>query len=567
MRVRAGPGRQELELWVGPEASYVRAGDLVTDELELTGFGSRAGDLRRLASLGAHRTRFPLLWERTWPEGSPSPDWHWADRALQEAQALGLNPVVGLVHHGGGAVPGGLLDPGFAEGLAAYALAVARRYPWVDAYTPVNEPLTTARFSALYGFWHPHAQGDASFVRALLNELRGTVLSMQAIREVNPGAALVQTEDMGRVYGTPAVQEQVDFENLRRWLSFDLLCGHVDEGHGLWGYLLWAGATPEELLWFAEHSCPPQVIGLNVYPTSERFLDDRLERYPAHLHGGNGRQVYADLEAVRVRGELPGSFYERLTEAHARYGLPLAVTEVHLGCTREEQLRWLNSAWQDALRARQDGVDVLAVTAWAAFGNCDWDSLLTRQRGRTEPGLWDTRYSPPRETALAGLARDLASGRTPEHPALEGPGWWQRAERAEYLPDTPLISQPLGGPVIRIGPGPHQGELLDLCRERGLSAAAQGPMVGDEVWAVLEAPDRGTLHCSWHGRERLTVRAPVLARLQLQAALDLVLDGETGLWLWDGQLFTPALLALIAAGPATVGRPSSVRRSPSERLQ
>ena len=25
------------------------------------------------------------------------------------------------------------------------------RYPWIDAYTPVNEPLTTARFSGLYG--------------------------------------------------------------------------------------------------------------------------------------------------------------------------------------------------------------------------------------------------------------------------------------------------------------------------------------------------------------------------------------------------------------------------------
>ena len=562
MRVQAGLGRQELELWVGPEASYVRAGDLVSDELELTGFGNRAGDLRRLASLGARRMRFPLLWERTWPEGCRLPDWHWADRALPESRALGLDPVVGLVHHGGGVVPGGLLDAGFAEGLAAYASAVARRFPWVNAYTPVNEPLTTARFSALYGFWHPHAQGDASFVRALLNELRGTVLSMRAIREVNPLAALVQTEDMGRVYGMPAVQEQVDFENLRRWLSLDLLCGRVDEGHGLWDYLLWAGATQREVLWFAGHPCPPQVIGLNVYPTSERFLDDRLERYPAHLYGGNGRQVYADLEAVRVRGELPGSFYERLTEAHARYGLPLAVTEAHLGCTREEQLRWLSSAWQDALRARQDGAEVLAVTAWAAFGSCDWDSLLTRRRGRTEPGLWDIRFEPPRETALAGLARDLAAGRTPEHPALAGPGWWQRAERAEYPPDTPLVARSLSGPAVCVGPGPLQGLLLDLCHRRGFQTVTHQSAAEDSVWAVLEASDRGTLHLAWLGRGRLTVRAPALEQLQLQAALDLLLDGETGVWLWDGQLFAPTEVALVAAG-----RPSGARRSPAERLR
>ena len=75
---------------------------------------------------------------------------------------------------------------------------------------------------------------EASYVRAgaLLNQMRGTVLSMVAIREVNSHAALVQTEDLGRVYGTPAMQEQVDFENLRRWLSFDLLCGRVDVGTG-----------------------------------------------------------------------------------------------------------------------------------------------------------------------------------------------------------------------------------------------------------------------------------------------------------------------------------------------
>jgi len=69
------------------------------------------------------------------------------------------------------------------------------------------------------------------------------------------------------------------------------------------------------------------------------------------------------VEAVRVRPELPGGFYERLTEAHERYSLPLALSEVHLGCTREEQLRWLNSACQGAQRARQAGADVRAVTA------------------------------------------------------------------------------------------------------------------------------------------------------------------------------------------------------------
>src|SRR3712207_7520391 len=65
----------------------------------------------------------------------------------------------------------------------SYAGAVARRYPWVSDYTPVNEPLTTARFSALYGHWYPHAKDDRSFARALLNQCRAVVLAMAAIRD------------------------------------------------------------------------------------------------------------------------------------------------------------------------------------------------------------------------------------------------------------------------------------------------------------------------------------------------------------------------------------------------
>ncbi|WP_206667357.1 hypothetical protein, partial [Salmonella enterica] len=66
-------------------------------------------------------------------------------------QRLKLRPIVGLVHHGSGPPHTHLLDPAFAAGLAAFAGEVARRFPWVEDYTPVNEPLTTARFSALYG--------------------------------------------------------------------------------------------------------------------------------------------------------------------------------------------------------------------------------------------------------------------------------------------------------------------------------------------------------------------------------------------------------------------------------
>ncbi len=149
----------------------------------------------------------------------------------------------GLLHHGSGPRGTSLLDPQFPEKLAAFAGRVAARYPWVTQFTPVNEPLTTARFSGLYGHWYPHGRDERTFAQVLLNQCRATVLAMRAIRRVIPNARLVQTEDMGRVYGTPALAGQVEFENVRRWLSLDLLCGRVVRGHRMRGHLRWLGVS------------------------------------------------------------------------------------------------------------------------------------------------------------------------------------------------------------------------------------------------------------------------------------------------------------------------------------
>src|SRR5213592_974333 len=108
----------------------------------------------------------------------------------------------------------------------------------------------------------------------------------------------------------------------------------------MWDYLTYVGVKESELEWFIPNACPPDVVGINHYLTSERFLDERLGRYPASCHGGNGRQAYADVEAVRVCRQLTGP-EGLLAEGWERYRLPLAITEAHLGCSREEQVRWL----------------------------------------------------------------------------------------------------------------------------------------------------------------------------------------------------------------------------------
>lgn len=419
-----------IELWGGLECSVVRIGDSYRDQFAETGHWDRSGDFEAVAELGIRTLRYPVLWEHVAPERPDHSDFTRQDERMAELRRLGIEPVVGLIHHGSGPRYTSLLDPGFAEGLAAHAREVARRYPWVTMFTPVNEPLTTARFSGLYGHWYPHARDERSFLRMLVNQCLAVALSMAAIREVIPGARLVQTEDLGKVFATEHMQYQADYENERRWLSFDLLCGKVDRSHPFYRPLRRAGVTDAELGAFSERPCIPDIIGINHYLTSERFLDHKWWAYRPEFQGSNGRDRYADAEAVRILhladlGPLP-----RLREAWERYRLPLAVTEAHHFCTADEQVRWLLEVWEAANTIAEEGADIRAVTVWSMFGALDWNSLLTERNGVYEHGPFDVRENPPRRTLLALAAQELALNGGHEGRDAVPLGWWKRPERA-----------------------------------------------------------------------------------------------------------------------------------------
>jgi dTDP-4-dehydrorhamnose reductase len=475
-----------LQLWGGVECTVNRVGDSYHDQLELTGHAGRIEDLQRVGALGIRRLRYPVLWERVAPADPLRPDWRWVDRRLARLRSLGIAPIAGLVHHGSGPAYSTLLGDEFAVQLATYARAVAQRFPWIDAYTPINEPLTTARFCALYGHWYPHAKSDAAFVRALLNQCRATVLAMRAVREVNPSAQLVQTDDAGKTFSTLRLAYQAQFENHRRWLAWDVLSGRVDRAHPLWSYLRNAAATAGDLEWFLDNPCPPDIVGLNYYLTSDRFLDEQVDLYPGVIPGGNGRERYADVEAVRACHAISGH-RAILNEAWERYRRPVALTEVHLGSTREEQMRWLLEAWDSAHSARRGGVDVRAVTAWALFGLMDWDTLVTERNGHYEPGVYDIRGPEPRPTALAALLQNLVRGGEPIQHVFDSPGWWRRQGRLWVVPQHDTYPQgfppktssmryapraPRGSILITGGGGTLASAFARICASRGLRCDA-----------------------------------------------------------------------------------------------
>jgi dTDP-4-dehydrorhamnose reductase len=555
--------RSGLELWGGHECTVNRINGRYHDQTLKTGHQDRLGDLGRFASLGLKALRYPVLWERISPKAPDQADWRWTDERLGEIRRLGMRPIAGLVHHGSGPRYTHLLDDGFATGLARHARGVAERYPWLTDYTPVNEPLTTARFSALYGHWYPHARDETAFFTALLNQIDATRLSMREIRKINPAARLIQTDDLGHTFSTPELAYQAEYDNERRWLAWDLLTGALDPQGSLGRQLEHLGLG-DRMRAILDDPCPPHVIGVNHYLSSERFLDHRIERYPRRVCGGNGRDSYADVEAVRALAPGPMGLERLLELTWDRYGIPVAVTECHNGCTREEQMRWLAESWRGAERLRARGVPVEAVTVWSLLGSVDWSSLLTRDDGHYEVGVFDIRGGVVRETAMADLCRDLAAGRTPRHPAVNGPGWWSRDIRYSYEPvrvdDHARPRRRWAGAVQTVRPilitgatGTLGRAFARACEHRGLAyaltcraeldlaspASIASALADIDPWAVIntagwvrvddaEAEPEACLGANARGVERLAGACDARDLPLVGFSSDLVFDGRKG---------------------------------------
>ena len=504
----------EPEIWGGIECTINRIGDEYKDQLDYSGHYSRTGDIEAIAGLGIKTIRYPILWERNQPRKNAKIDWTWTHRQLQAIRDSDMKLIAGLMHHGSGPSFTNLLDREFPYLLADYAYEVASRFPWITDYTPVNEPLTTARFSGLYGLWYPHHTNEGSFYRMLLNQLKGTVLAMEAIRSINPSARLVQTEDLGKTYSTALLSYQAKFENERRLLTFDVLTGRLIPGHPQYQHILSCGISEEELEFFQSQRFAPDVLGLNYYVTSERWLDESLEKYPHEVLGTNGIHRYADTERVRAYLPAPGGFQVLATEIWDRYRIPMAVTECHLHCTRDEQLRWFKEIWGDVVTLTNRGIDIKGVTAWALLGSFDWDTLLTKTGTQYESGIFDIKTVPGqlRPTALATLIKNMNDKKNKLHPVLSAPGWWHGAQLLPNYDSQPVVivrgedGENIGG----LDTGKLSHALAAACNQRRITIFVAKDL--DEInidrvnpWAIINLGCKSTKNlCKGMGLQYVT---------------------------------------------------------------
>ncbi|MFC0385648.1 family 1 glycosylhydrolase [Muricoccus vinaceus] len=333
-------------------------------------------------------------------------DWSFAEEAFAALRRQGTVPIVDLCHFGVPDWIGDFQNPDFSGLFADYAGAFARRFPWIQLYTPVNEMFITAVFSAKYGWWNEQARDDLSYVTAIKNIVRANVLAMHAILEVRPDALFVQSESTEHFHPEcPAALRHADFRNGERFLTLDLNYGHrVDSG--MYEFLLDNGMTRDEYRFFMQQDLRRHcIMGNDWYATNE------------HLITGTGSSRWA--------GEVFG--YGPVTRLyHDRYRLPIMHTETNCdeGPNGDEAERWLWKQWAGVMQLRRDHVPVLGFTWYSLTDQVDWDVALRQQRGRVNPrGLFDLDRRPRAAgRAYAKLIRDwsdvLARQGSCLHPAL-----------------------------------------------------------------------------------------------------------------------------------------------------
>jgi beta-glucosidase/6-phospho-beta-glucosidase/beta-galactosidase len=375
--------RQSFMFAVGIECSYpiVDDGQRV-DQFEATGhYDLWKTDLKLVRELGLRYLRYGPPLHRIWL-GPSQYDWTWLDAVMGQMQQLGIEPIIDLLHFG---LPQwiGLRNPeqpwfqndDWPQHFADYAEAFTSRYPHIRYFTPVNEIYVTALFSGLYGWWNERGSCDRAFVTNIKNCVKASILAMRRILERKPHAIFIFSESTEYVHpGSPELVEQARLMNERRFLSLDLLFGH-DISATMYRYVTTLGEMTEcEYLWFMDQKelighC---VMGTDYYVTNEHVI---------HPNG----------HSTRV-GDVYG-YYVITRQYYDRYRVPVMHTETNRAASHATE--WLWKEWVNVLRLREDGVPVVGFTWFGLLDMKDWDSALTKPRGRVNAvGLYDLSRKP-----------------------------------------------------------------------------------------------------------------------------------------------------------------------------
>jgi hypothetical protein len=380
----------------GEEASdptVVHDGVVVrVDELGASGHLDRQDDdLAAVAALDVGLWRYGMPWRLTEPEPG-SFDWTLWDRAFAACERHGLEPIVDLCHFGLPDHYRGFSEPDWVDGFARYVDAFAERYPEPRFFTPVNEPMITAAFSALLGWWNERRASRRDYFRALANVSLANLEALARL-DTDRDAWWIGAEGFtAHIAVSPDDQRAADEARALEQLVWDLQFGieprtevadvaeHVDT------------ATLERIAALAGRT-ERVVAGHDFYPTS------------VTVHGERDHRLTID--------ERIAAYEQEATAWFERYRRPFWVAETsNLGLDPSEGVAWLDALVAALDRLRANGLAERGICWYSRGDQYDWHTALLAPVGEvTEVGLFDAARRPrPVADAYAAVARASRRG-------------------------------------------------------------------------------------------------------------------------------------------------------------
>ena len=349
----------------GFESTYLPAHD--RDVIETTAHDLRwRADIELLTEAGVRRLRYPIRWHRI--ERNPDRyDWAATDEIMEHLHERGLYVIADLVHHTSYPrwLDQGLADPRFGPAFLRFADAVAQRYPWLPAYTLVNEPFSTLFLGGSLALWPPYLSGTAGFVQLLRNVLPALAEASRRYREALPGAEHVWT-DTCEHHGAlvPEAADYVAMANQRRFIALDLFLGRAGQ--------------PGECLYVDELVAAGGADLLDLEPGTVDVLG--LDYY-AHCQWGFG----AGAVPSRVPRPDPTPLADQIAAYWQRYRMPCALTETNLRGFASDRATWLKYTLEQCELAAARGVPLRGYCWFPFVDSADWESLLQRCEGKIDP--------------------------------------------------------------------------------------------------------------------------------------------------------------------------------------
>jgi beta-glucosidase/6-phospho-beta-glucosidase/beta-galactosidase len=369
-----GPGN--FMFATGIECSYptIDNGKIRRDQLEECGhYKYWKKDLQLVKDLGLKVLRYGLPYYSI-HRGEGRYDWSFADEVMNEMKRLKITPILDLLHFGLPEWLGNFQNPELPVHFSNYAKAVAKRYPWVRYYTPVNEIYVTAKMSAKDGVWNEQLKSDKAFVTAMKHIVAASILATHSIVQHRPDAIIIQSETAEFLHEAKADQSQeIKLINKQRLLSLDLLYAYQPDAD-VYNYLMDNGMTREEYDWFMKGEPPGyQVMGNDYYGRNEKIIKPD--------------------NSISIAEDVMG-WYQITKSYYDRYKKPVMHTETNT-FDAEQAPGWLWKQWINILRMRADGVPVLGFTWYSLIDQIDWDTGLAKKNNTVNAcGLYDLNREP-----------------------------------------------------------------------------------------------------------------------------------------------------------------------------